>query len=231
MSVTINDTADFNANDVRDFARNVPSQHVEAFRCKLADAINAKLAQMRATGARAPSAANVANARRWERDVAAGKHDNACRVMLALGMPADFPLRTLRGGSESFNLYAIPKVLHAALCFMGRTPVHSQRGMPATIRGTIEGLLAGAHTGRKGIANYLNDYMNARGAGAIPGTYSSGSTQSSSSCHALAALGFLNVKGFGRGVGVMMTAPSYEIPDAAAEQALRFLCGEEAASE
>lgn len=172
---------------LRESAKAIPAETLQAFRSAFAEAFTAKLASMKDA-----SAGNAAMLRKLRKEAEAGEHDAALRVMLLNSIPVDFFLRTVRGGGEAFNVYGIPKALLAARMLLSASPLWGVSSDACTMRGTIAALLAGKHKeGKKGVASFLDDYMSALGRGG--GNYRSGGTQSSSSCHALAALGLLSV--------------------------------------
>lgn len=200
---------------LRDAAASIPADTLAAFRVTFCETFQRKI-----DGMPNLSAGNAGKLRKQMRDAGNGAHDSALRVMLVSGIPADFFVRKIRGSvgndADSFNVYAIAKTLLGARLMLSASPLWDSGSDARTLRGTIEGLLAGAHGTRKGIAAYLNTYMTARGAGRT-GSYSSGSTQSSSSAHALAALGLLNIPATG----------DYRIPEGHATAALNALLGNE----
>jgi hypothetical protein len=193
-----------------------PAGEMPTARAMFAEYLSEKMAGMQGL-----SAGNAADGKRWQKEIINGNHDAALRVMLTMGIPLNFFLRTVRGGAESFNFYAIPKCLMAARNMLSASPLWGNVGMPATMRGTILSVLRDAgEVAKLPHAVYLNDYMNdheARGIAPRPRPYSSGATQSSSSAHALAALGMLNVTGKG----------AYSVPQGAARGMLETLCGME----
>lgn len=130
-------------------------------------------------------------------DAIARKHDKALKVMIVSGIPANHYARKMRQGDHTFNAKAIPKGVFIPTQLLSATPLWDG-SMPQTIRGTIEGLLRGAQTAPKGLTGYLDEYMSARGFGRTPGHYTAGNTQSSSSAHALASLGLINVDHAGK---------------------------------
>ena len=199
-----------NANDLRTACLAIPADTLAAFRDTFASAFQLKLESMKEA-----SAGNASLLLKLRKEAERGMHDAALRVMLTRGIPVDFFLRTVRGGGEAFNVYGIPKALLAARMLLSASPLWGTSSDARTLRGTIAALLAGKHLeGKKGVASYLDDYMSALGAGG--GNYRSGGTQSSSSAHALAALGMLEVPAPG----------SYRIPEGARE-ALEALLGKE----
>jgi hypothetical protein len=185
-----------------------------AHRATLANALRAKRDSM-ANIAPANAQALTSAAQEIER----GTHDVALQVMCATNVPLDFPLRKIRGtrdnNRDTLNAYSVPKLLHVAPKMLSDMPIYGNVGVPATLRGTILGILAGAHENPKtSLAVFLNDYMNS-----LPlersRKYSSGGTQSSSSCHALASMGLLNIPAPGK----------YSVASAAALEALVRLAG------
>jgi hypothetical protein len=185
-----------------------------AHRATLANALRDKRDSM-ANIAPANAQALTSAAQEIER----GTHDVALAVMLASNVPLDFPLRKIRGArdnvKDTFNVYSVPKLLHVAPKMLSDMPIYGNVGVAATLRGTILGILAGAHDNPKtSLSVFLDDYMNS-----LPierkRPYSSGGTQSSSSAHALASLGLLAIPAPGK----------YSVPSAAALEALKRLAG------
>lgn len=202
--------------EIRMHAAIVPSDTLAAFREACANALTLKIESMLPR----ISAANLRKLENARSNVRAGVEDSAMRVMCAMGVPPDFFSRKVRGGDDMFNVYAIPKTFLAARNMLSDSPLYGSKGESATLRGTIQGLIEGAHNDPKtSLAAYLDKYMCERGAGAIPGHWHSGGTQSSSSCHALAALGFLSIPAQGK----------YVINDMAYNALLRLLGQEEEA--
>jgi hypothetical protein len=205
---------------LRDACGGITKRNLNSFRDAFLSNYDNKLAGM-------PNIA-PANRRKLENfkaDCAAGKQDNALRVMIASNVPADFFTRKLRGArdnaSDSFNFYAVSKAFRVANNMLSERPIWGDSSDDNTLRGTIEALLNGKHDDkRKGVAGYLDDYMNMRGKGRPAGTYRNGGTQSSSSAHALSAMGLLLIPSQG----------AYTIPEGHARGVLRFLHGSEEAS-
>jgi hypothetical protein len=205
---------------LRDACGGITKRNLNSFREAFLSNYDNKLAGM-------PNIA-PANHRKLETfkgDCAAGKQDNALRVMIASNVPADFFTRKLRGArdntSDSFNFYAVSKAFRVANNMLSERPIWGDSSDDNTLRGTIEALLHGKHEDkRKGVAGYLDEYMNTRGKGRPAGTYRNGGTQSSSSAHALSAMGLLLIPSQG----------AYAIPEGHARGVLRFLHGSEEAS-
>lgn len=191
----------------------IPADTLAEFRTVFADSFSRKL-----IGMNDPSDGNAALLRKLRKEASMGQHDAAIRVMLATGVPLDFFLRTVRGGGQSFNVYGISKTLLLSRMMLSNSPIWGTSSDARTLRGTIAALLAGKHLGdKKGVASYLDDYMSAL---TTRGNYRSGGTQSSSSAHALAAMGLLIVPAPG----------SYTIPSGHAREALAALMGQEGAT-
>lgn len=198
--------------ELRDACIARPGTEMPVARDMFANALAEKMQGMRERGDL--SSGNAAAGARWQRQILKGEHDAAIRVMLCMMIPLTFFLRTVRGGSESFNFYAIEKLLYLAPKLLSASPVHGDIGVPATCRGTILSILRDTDSIAKVPHSvYLNDYMNAIKKRERP--YTSGATQSSSSAHALAAMGLLLVSGKGE----------YTIPPGIARDTLRTLAG------
>jgi hypothetical protein len=159
--------------------------------------------------------------------IRAGKKDTNIRVMLATNVPLNVYLRKMRGNEtiegtaafkkNTFNYYGILK--HDILCpkLLSSAPIWNNKvGNPGTLRCAIEGVLNGAHTKKKGMEAYINDYMNdvTRCGKPRESAYNSGQTQSSSSMHALAAAGLCLIPQQG----------DYRVPESAMST-YRFLYG------
>jgi hypothetical protein len=199
--------------ELRDAAMAIPDATLAHFRDVFIETLRAKIATLKTGDASAVR--GVMNA------AMKGHHDAALRVMLAGGLPANFYERKMRDGTQTMNAKAIPKAVAIAPQLLTVSPIWGGSAMQ-TIRGTIMGLLDGAHNNpRTSLAVYLNDYMSARGFGTIPGQYNSGGTQSSSSAHALASLGLLKIDAVGayeiaeRGVLEMLAGKEGNAEDAA----------------
>lgn len=159
--------------------------------------------------------------------ILAGKKDTNIRVMLSTNVPLNIYLRKMRGNEtiegtkefdkNTFNFYGILK--HDILCpmLLSTAPIWNNKiGNPGTLRCAIEGVLNGAHTRKKGMEAYINDYMNdpTRCGKVRESAYTSGGTQSSSSMHALAAAGLCLIPRQG----------DYRVPESAIST-YRFLYG------
>lgn len=178
---------------LRAAAEAVPYATLEHFRGIFVATLRAKAATLKKGDAAAVNA--VANAAEFP-TMGIYRHDQALRVMLASGIPANFYERKLREGTQSFNAKAIPKAVTIAPKLLSKSPTWGtgkSGSMEQTIRGTIQGLLEGAGSGRKSLASFLDRYMSERNYGQTPGQYTAGDTQSSSSAHALASLGLLAI--------------------------------------
>lgn len=140
-----------------------------------------------------PSSGNAAKLRAFIALVSKGGWDAAIAVMLACGVPLNFFNRAVRGGGESFNFYGIEKAEVIARLMLSNSPLWDASRMQATIRGTILAILSGTGDKRQATAIFLDDYMSRPGK-----RYTSGGTQSSSSAHALAAMGLISVPEAGR---------------------------------
>lgn len=191
----MNASAFASAAELRQACQSIPRDAIDAYKGGL-------IASLHAKGDAMPnlSAGNATLIRNVSKYISGIDGDNVARVCLAHGIPSNVYLRKIRGKGgerdETFNLYGVWKhVVVAPLC-LSASPLWEHASRQSDMNTTFavaRAFATGNFRGEKDIANAVNDYMHSIG----KATYNSGSTQGSSSAHALAALGLIVARGVG----------------------------------